>query len=102
MQNLSYMSVLQIINRSDGSMPGAQDSGQWFYGRIGNHFGNLPANYVEAMDAYSRVTGFCFVSCRIWDSSAAHISRDRLLTKFFQKSPNGPLMAHDYPHARNL
>ncbi|VDM92805.1 unnamed protein product, partial [Litomosoides sigmodontis] len=46
--------IIQIINRNDGTMPMEQNSDQWLYGRIGNHFGNLPANYVESLDSFDQ------------------------------------------------
>uniref|UniRef100_A0A183EIG9 SH3 domain-containing protein n=1 Tax=Gongylonema pulchrum TaxID=637853 RepID=A0A183EIG9_9BILA len=50
--------IIQIISRDDGTLPVEQDTGQWLYGRIGNHFGNLSANYVEPLDTYGRVINF--------------------------------------------
>ncbi|EFO15871.2 hypothetical protein LOAG_12639 [Loa loa] len=48
--------IIQIINRNDGTLPMEQNSEQWLYGRIGNHFGNLPANYVEPLNSFGQVT----------------------------------------------
>ncbi|VDN93529.1 unnamed protein product [Brugia pahangi] len=47
--------IIQIINRNDGTLPMEQNSEQWLYGRIGNHFGNLPANYVEPLDSFGQI-----------------------------------------------
>ncbi|VDO46411.1 unnamed protein product [Brugia timori] len=50
--------IIQIINRNDGTLPMEQNSEQWLYGRIGNHFGNLPANYVEPLDSFGQVINY--------------------------------------------
>uniref|UniRef100_A0A915Q1R9 SH3 domain-containing protein n=1 Tax=Setaria digitata TaxID=48799 RepID=A0A915Q1R9_9BILA len=47
--------IIQIINRNDGILSMDQSNEQWLYGRIGNHFGNLPANYVEQLDPFGQV-----------------------------------------------
>ncbi|VDM11903.1 unnamed protein product [Wuchereria bancrofti] len=50
--------IIQIINRNDGTLPMEKNSEQWLYGRIDNHFGNLPANYVEPLDSFGQVINY--------------------------------------------
>ncbi|MCP9262373.1 BMA-HUM-4 [Dirofilaria immitis] len=47
--------IIQIINRNDGILTMEQNNEQWLYGRIGNQFGNLPANYVEPLDSFGQI-----------------------------------------------
>ncbi|VDK50806.1 unnamed protein product [Anisakis simplex] len=43
--------VIQIITRNDTYAP---LNGNWLYGKIGNQYGNLPANYVQPLDTVNR------------------------------------------------
>ncbi|VDN04134.1 unnamed protein product [Thelazia callipaeda] len=47
--------IIQIISRSNETFPEEQNNEQWLYGKIGNNFGNLPANYVEPLDMFGQV-----------------------------------------------
>uniref|UniRef100_F1KSK8 Myosin-XV n=1 Tax=Ascaris suum TaxID=6253 RepID=F1KSK8_ASCSU len=40
--------IIQIISRNDSYAPASDN---WLYGKIGNQYGNLPANYVQPLDA---------------------------------------------------